>query len=108
MKNKGISALSFVLFAFILASCDGTYNPNGAFNRIDHDLRGTWECVEEDFWTRTKGRLVLDYDTVTIPGPVAHLQGFTREIALDAYTEDGETGLLHIKDRGGIIIAQAY
>jgi hypothetical protein len=46
---------------------------------------------------------VLDYDTITITGPVAHLKDFTRGIALEAYTEDSETsetGLLYIYDRG--------
>jgi hypothetical protein len=107
MTNKGISAFTAALFALVIISCDGTYNPNGGYKRVDYDLRGTWECMEEAFWygdyTWKKGSLVLDYDSITITGPVAHLQGFTRGIALEAYTEDAEdseTGLLYIKDRG--------
>jgi hypothetical protein len=100
MKNKRIPALSAALLALLLASCDWE---GGVFKRVDYDLRGAWECMEEDFWTGEKGLLVLDYDTVTITGTVAHLRGFTRGIVLEAYTEDDEgggTGLLYIKDRG--------
>jgi hypothetical protein len=44
-----------------------------------------------------KGKLVIKSNSVTITGPVSHLQGFTRDIALEAYAEDG---LLYIKDAG--------
>jgi hypothetical protein len=106
VTTKGISAL--VLLALFVVSCDGTYKPNGGLQRVDYDMRGVWECVEEapwpeDWsWNKEKGRLVLDYGSITITGPVAHLPDFTRDIALEAYTEetDGETGLLYIKDRG--------
>ncbi|MDR2143883.1 MAG: hypothetical protein LBP29_05895 [Treponema sp.] len=95
------SIFAITLFVFVIAGCDGTYNPNG-YKQVDQRLRGTWECMEEDYWTWEKGRFVLDYDTITITAPVAHLPGFTRGIALEAYTdnEDSETGLLYIKDRG--------
>jgi hypothetical protein len=46
MKYTGIPALSAVLFALILVSCDGTYNRHWA----DYNMRGTWECTVEAFW----------------------------------------------------------
>jgi hypothetical protein len=70
---------------------------------IVHDLRGTWERDVSAFWpegqtvTTEKGQLVLRYETIIISGPVAHLQGFTRNTVLEAYTEGNN---LYIKDRG--------
>jgi hypothetical protein len=106
MANKGIPAFTLALSALIAASCG--VNPNGGYKRVDYDLRGTWEGMEEAYWPESypwekeKGFLALDYGAVTITGPVAHLRGFTRDIALEAYTEDadGGSGLLYIKDRG--------
>jgi hypothetical protein len=107
-------ALALIVFAAV--SCDGTYNPND-YKRVDYGMRGAWECMEEAFWPegqkwkKEKGTLVLDYDTITINGPVAHLKGFTRSIALEAYTEDaedGETGLLYIKDKGTVQSPVSY
>ena len=70
---------------------------------IEYGLRGTWERDVAAFWpegqavTTEKGKLVLRYETIIITGPVAHLQGFTRNTVLEAYTEDNN---LYIKDRG--------
>ncbi|MDR2052205.1 MAG: hypothetical protein LBP80_02230 [Treponema sp.] len=109
MKKTGffvpwaLALISAALPALPLASC--TLEDS---SMVDYDMRGTWECTEEDWLNdytleRGYGRLVLDDDTITITGPVAHLKGFTRGIALEAYTEeaeDGKIGLLYIKDRG--------
>jgi hypothetical protein len=115
MENKGISLFKAALLAFVVAGCDGTYNPN-AYKQVARNMRGAWECMEENYWPedrpwgqpwkKEKGTLKLDSDTITITGPVAHLKGFTRGIALEAYTEDTEyteyskTGLLYIIDKG--------
>jgi hypothetical protein len=119
VKNKGISALGAVLLVLIVVSCDGIYISDG-YKRVGYDMRGTWECTEAAPWPeghpkqREKGLLVLDYDTITITGPVAHLRDFTRGIALEAYTEDTEdledskTGLLYIKDRGELQNSISY
>jgi hypothetical protein len=70
---------------------------------IEYDLRGTWERDGAAFWpedqtvTTEKGKLVLKYETIIITGTVTHLQGFTRNTVLEAYTEDSK---LYIKDRG--------
>jgi len=94
------SSLFPFLFSFIC--CGGTYTTNGDNKYVEYELRGIWECNTESFWpegqtiTTAKGRLVFDLTTVTITGPVAHLQGFTRDTALEAYTEEGK---LYIKDK---------
>jgi hypothetical protein len=105
MTNKGMPAFTLALSALIAASCG--VNPNGGYKQVDYGLRGTWESMKEAYWPESypwekkKGFLALDYGAITITGPVAHLQGFTRDIALEAYTEDaGGSGLLYIKDRG--------
>ncbi|MDR2134507.1 MAG: hypothetical protein LBP27_05310 [Treponema sp.] len=94
-KRAGLAVL-----VLLLASCN--WESGGRdYKWVDHDLRGTWE--HNDPTSRIDGQLVLDYETITITGIVAHLRGFTRNIALKAYTEDAEdskTGLLYIKDRG--------
>jgi predicted small secreted protein len=105
MTGKKVLA-GIAVLALLLASCNVEGVGRGP-KRVGYDLRGTWECMEAAFWpgdhTWKKGTIVLDYDTITITGPVAHLRDFTRGIALEAHTEeaeDGETGLLSIKDRG--------
>ncbi|MDR2149954.1 MAG: hypothetical protein LBO67_03895 [Spirochaetaceae bacterium] len=104
MKNKGIPALSAALLMLTIASCDGTYDSNGAFKRVDYAMRGTWQCLEKTFWQENYSTLVLTYNTITITGPITHLQDFTRKVTLEAYTEDVEDStikkLLYIKDRG--------
>jgi hypothetical protein len=71
---------------------------------VDRDLHGTWERNEQNcYWC---GELVLGSDTITITGAFAHLQGFTRNVTLEAGTEwvenvsSGWKGLLYIKDKG--------
>jgi hypothetical protein len=87
---------------FTLIACGYTSTDTGSDKQVDKDLRGTWERTESAFWPegqteiREKGKLVLGIDTITISDPVAHLQGFTRGVALEAYTEDSK---LFIKDR---------
>jgi hypothetical protein len=91
------SALTFSVMA-----CDGVTSGGGT--SVPSDLRGAWERTEADWWYEPgsgyqslKGTLVIKYNSVTISGPVSHLQGFTQDIALEAYAEDG---LLYIKDTG--------
>jgi hypothetical protein len=89
------------VFVLILASCTFEGRDSRDSKRVDYDLRGTWRHNDPSYWI--DGQLVLDYDTITISGSVAHLQGFTRNITLEAYTQDAkdsETGQLYIKDRG--------
>jgi hypothetical protein len=88
--------------ALVLAGCKGYTNGSGT--SVPYDLRGTWERTEATSsyvpgsgWQSLKGTLVIKYNSVTISGPVSHLQGYTQDIALEAYTEDG---LLYIKDTG--------
>jgi hypothetical protein len=110
MTNKGIPALVAALLVLLPASCTWEDDDNSNVKRVDYGMRGTWECTEAALWrgdagysTWEKGRLVLGYDAIIIIGPGSHLPGFTRGIALEAYTEDaedGKTGLLYIKDRG--------
>jgi hypothetical protein len=82
----------------LLANC-GWENTENNNQCIDYNLRGTWEREVDSFWPTTyeKGKLVLKYETIVIIGQVAHLQGFTRNTVLEAYTEDNN---LYIKDRG--------
>jgi hypothetical protein len=98
-----LALISAALPALLLASC--TWKAD--IKEVDYDMRGTWECMEEAWLNdytleRGRGRLVLDSDTITITGPVAHLKDFTRNTPLEVYTEEAEdgTGQLYIKDRG--------
>jgi len=100
--DKLILIIAFCYLPFI--SCGGGgYTPSGNYKYIEYDLRGVWESNIDSFWpegqtvTTAKGKLVFDLNTVTITGPIAHLQGFTRSTALEAYTEEGS---LYIKDKG--------
>jgi hypothetical protein len=86
---------------FSLTTCDGV---TGSGQSVPSGLRGTWECVEATTswvpgsgYQTLKGILVIKYNSVTITGPVSHLEGYTRDTALEAYAEDG---LLSIKDTG--------
>jgi hypothetical protein len=93
--------LVLAVLVLLLVSCDWEAGENRDYKRVGYDLRGTWKHNDPAY--RVDGQLVLDHDTITITGSVAHLRGFTRNIALETYTEDAEnseTGLLCIKDRG--------
>jgi hypothetical protein len=86
----------------LLTGC-GAYTSGGGTS-VPSELRGTWDRTEADWWyvpgsesLFVKGTLVIKSNSVTITGPVRHLQGFTRDIGLEAYAEDG---LLYIKDAG--------
>ena len=97
--------------ALLIVSCtwEGINNENRKF--VENTLRGAWERTEADFWpvgqntVTAKGSLKITYDTVTISGPIAQLQGFTRDTALEAYTENG---YLYIKDKGAWQSPVAY
>lgn len=106
---RSVVANCLLLFAvcFLFTNCDwnnSNWN-NSESNKqcIEYDLRGTWERDVADFWPEgqtvitEKGKLVLRYETIIITGPMIHLQGFTRNIILEAYTENNN---LYIKDRG--------
>ena len=90
-----------LLAAFFIVACEWEGSQTNS-NSFDYDLQGTWERTEEGFWpqyqtdTREKGKIKLEYNTIIITGPVEHLHGFTRDVPLEAYTEDGG---LYIKDR---------
>jgi hypothetical protein len=105
-KNEFYSVFAncslLIAVCLLFVNCDGEYSEIDK-QCIERDLRGTWERDVAAFWpegqtvTTEKGKLVLRDDTITITGPVAHLQGFTRNTVLEAYTEDNK---LFIKDRG--------
>ncbi|MDR3311698.1 MAG: hypothetical protein LBS64_00995 [Spirochaetaceae bacterium] len=97
-KKSFFVAMLGMALALLITACDG-FTTDGM-----SDLRGTWERTEAAWWytpesgyQSLKGKLVITYNSVTITGPVAHLQGFTQDIALEARAEDG---LLYIKDTG--------
>jgi hypothetical protein len=96
----GIASIA-LLCGFSFIACGGY---TGSGQSVPSGLRGTWECTEATStyvpgsgWQSLKGALVIKYNSVTISGPVSHLNGFTQDIALEAYAEDG---LLSIKDTG--------
>ncbi|GHV61417.1 hypothetical protein AGMMS49587_05500 [Spirochaetia bacterium] len=103
MTHTKKPAVIVALFALLFASCDWDSAGSGNYKWVNYDLRGTWERDVPGFWpegqtvTTQKGKLLLSADTIIITGPVEHLQGFTRTVALEAYTEDGG---LYIKDKG--------
>jgi len=95
----------FITACLLFINCDDRQDKFSENTKqcIEQDLRGTWERDVAVFWPEgqtvitEKGKLVLRYETIIITGPVAHLQGFTRNTVLEAYTEDNN---LYIKDRG--------
>jgi hypothetical protein len=100
----GLAGIALLL-GFSLIACDNdSTGGGGSGTSVPSELRGIWECVEATTswvpgsgWQTLKGTLVIKTNSVTVSGPVAHLQNFTRDIALEAYAEDG---LLYIKDTG--------
>jgi hypothetical protein len=97
----GIASIA-LLFGFSVTGCGGV--TSGGSTSVPYDLRGAWERADAVWWytpesgyQTLKGTLVITSDSVTITGPVSHLQGYTQDIALEAYAEDG---LLYIKDTG--------
>jgi hypothetical protein len=110
MKRKvflaGLASIALLL-GFSLIACDDDSASGGGGSSgktVPSELRGTWECVEATTswvpgsgWQSLKGTLVIKTNSVTVSGPVAHLPDYTRDIALEAYAEDG---LLYIKDTG--------
>jgi hypothetical protein len=76
-----------------MAGCEA----DDTFRQVDYDMRGIWECIADPPRSGPKGRLVLDHGSIMIIGNVKHLPDFTKDIALEAYTEDG---CLYIHDRG--------
>jgi hypothetical protein len=82
----GCRKIVLIVIALLFAACDLDENDDSKW--VGYDLRGTWERTEATFWpegqttTSERGRIVLTYDTITISGPVSHLQDFTRNVAL--------------------------
>jgi hypothetical protein len=106
MKRRFFRAFFPVLFFTLVlaASCDWDTSGTDGIKYIEYEIAAsTWERTEPAFWpegkttTAQKGTLVFTYNSVKISGPIAHLQGFTRDTALEAYTEDNN---LYIKDKG--------
>jgi hypothetical protein len=92
------------LVTLLTTSCDWDTSGTDGIKYIEYGIAAsTWEHTEATFWpegqtTKTqKGTLGFTYNSVKISGPITHLQGFTRDTALEAYTEDGS---LYIKDKG--------
>jgi len=112
--SKTLRAAIIALFASLLFVNCGDYDSTESDDsqKVDYDLRGTWVRTEAAPWleggteTSAYGEVVLDYSRITITGPVAHLNGFTRKTTLEAYTEGSTTegsikeGKLYIKDQG--------
>jgi hypothetical protein len=108
MKNLVIKYALFTAVLVSAAAFMGCGGVAGDYKSIPSDLRGTWERTEAEWWhapgsggsnyfTEVKGTLIITYNSVTISGPLHHLENFTRDIAIEAYAEDG---LLYIKDKG--------
>lgn len=91
-----------VLCALFIASCSSG-NGSSDSKWVANDLQGEWEQNIPAFWPEgqtiitEKGTLVITNNTITISGPSVSLKGYTRDIELEAYTEEGK---LYIKDRG--------
>jgi hypothetical protein len=103
MKSKTVFRWTLVLQLILVfvTACDDAGSDS---NFMPSGLRGVWERTEEDWWfvpesgpLFRKGKLTIDYNSVTINGPMKYLHGFTQDVALEAYVEDG---MLYIKDRG--------
>jgi len=104
--SKTLRTIIVALFCSLLfVNCgDWASTGIGDSQSVQYDLRGTWVRTEAAIWPETPqtttteyGKVVLDYNTITITGPVAHLKGFTRNTKLEAYTEENK---LYIKDKG--------
>ena len=93
-----VTAFIVLVFSTCIIEGKGT-----SFERITYNLQGTWECIDEAPWPAgqtekyTKGKLIMAYKTITITGPITSLQGYTRGIVLEAYTDNN---MLYIKDKG--------
>jgi len=102
INKKLIVVLYGALFA-LLCSCSSSPD-NSNSKRFDYNLRGTWETPEEINGIPSGkpgdslyAKIVIDYNNITITGIIAHFEGFTRGIALEAYSEDS---LIYIYDKG--------
>ncbi|MDR0689299.1 MAG: hypothetical protein LBG08_03400 [Spirochaetaceae bacterium] len=118
MKTK----LSFVLILLALVSlavsCNLTIIGDKKLKHFSSYLSDApWECTAPDFWPEGQtantatGRLTIDFDTITITGPVKALGNFTHTVPLSGYSEKSssgydsnggywEEGLIHINDKG--------
>jgi hypothetical protein len=117
MKTGLPFVLISVTLVFLAASCNLTIINNKKPKHFSSYLSDTvWECTMPDFWPEGQttntvtGRLVIEFDTITITGPVKALRGFTHTVSLSGYSEESvsghddngywEEGLIHIKDKG--------
>jgi hypothetical protein len=115
MKTK----LFFVLLilASLVASCSLTIIGDREQKYFSSYFSNAyWECTTPDFWPEGQtantatGWLMIDFDTITITGPVKALGNFTHTVPLSGYSEKSssgkdsngywEEGLIHIKDKG--------
>jgi hypothetical protein len=113
MDNGGVAIkmakrwLSGLLASALFVSCNGFSDTN-----IDFKLRGTWESTDTSLYS---GKLVIDFDTITITGYEASqtpsvwdggddskrpFRDFAKNAPLVYYTEDGK---LFIKIVGDVL-----
>ena len=104
---KGFAACIGLLAAFFIVACD--WEVSGIKN-FDYDLRGTWESNDPSVYS---GKLVIDYDRITIIGYDGSqtqnqpgldkddnkrpFKEFVKGIALKGYSEGGK---IFIEDGG--------
>jgi len=98
MKN----AIIIILCSLFIAGCS-SHSTSSDSKWVDNNLQGEWERTEAAFYPEGQsvitetGKLKLTFNTITITGPFSNLQGYTRNTALEAYTDEGK---LYIKDIG--------
>jgi len=105
-----ICSLLIFLCSFFIAACDweSTGGGTGNYKRFDWDLHGTWKTNDPE--SRYTGTLEITYNRITITGyseiqtPTSGgndmerpFRGFTKNIALEGYTEEGK---IFITDAG--------
>jgi hypothetical protein len=94
MKEKLLLILCIVLgTALAFSAC--IVVDSDRFVDFDSDLKGTWESNKAVNRWEEKGRLVIDYSSITISGKT--LNAFTKTARLDGYSLGG---YIYIKDRG--------
>jgi hypothetical protein len=93
MTKKWLFGL--LALGFVLAGCEGISNGK----TVDLDLRGTWESTDTSLYS---GKLVIDFDTITITGysesqtrypredDKRPFKDFAKNVPLPCYTEDGK------------------
>jgi hypothetical protein len=97
-----------ILCLLLLISCGYDYKPDPNTKIFDYNLQGTWKSNDYDNAVY-KGTLVITYNRITINGYNENqtpflgndnerpFKGFTKGIALKAYSEEGR---IYIEDGG--------